>query len=173
MVEWSDSTGFPFFFCIHNGINLSSQFPSQLGQRISHCIIVMRNQLVLIKHNQDVPIGIPTGIASSLRTIKHGRCSLGQTRCQCFLDAIQYLLVHYCSFCCRKGTAFFRFTKLSHSFFLFYVSKTASPSIHVGTEGDVVCSLFRKTFCFCVKVYSSSFNHNLLAIDDVHTTLRL
>ena len=27
------------------------------------------------------------------------------------------------------------------------LNKTASPSIHVGTEGDVVCSLFRKKVC--------------------------
>ncbi len=55
---------------------------------------------------------------------------------------------------------------------LWAVYKTASPSIHVGTEGDVVCYLFRKNFLFFVKVCPSSFEHNLpLFFLKIHTII--
>ena len=38
----------PFFLSVHNWIDLSTQFPTEFGQRIGNCIVVSREQLFLI-----------------------------------------------------------------------------------------------------------------------------
>ena len=93
LVERGELVGFPFLLGVEDGVDFGAEVAAQHDEGITHVVVVVLGERVLVQQDKDVPVGVAAGIATSPRAIQYRFAAVGDSAAGDILDFVNYQFV--------------------------------------------------------------------------------